>query len=132
MGLDMTAFKTKSTPEEIQLAKELANSGVEVTPIQTEELHDWRKHPDLHGLMEEIWKEKGGTGEFNCEDVNLNLQDLERIEERVKARSLPKTSGFFFGISENNDWELKDDLDFIRKAKEAINEGYQVFYTSWW
>jgi hypothetical protein len=95
------------------------------------ELHYWRKHPDLHGWMEMLYREKGGTAEnFNCVNVSLDAQDLDRLEADIRAASLPKTTGFFFGASDGS--ETEDDLQFIAKAREAIAAGATVFYSSWW
>jgi hypothetical protein len=45
---------------------------------------------------------------------------------------LPQTQGFFFGNSQLDEEEVKDDLEFIRDAREAIAAGEYVYYTSWW
>ena len=44
------------------------------------ELAYWRKHPNLQGWMEDLYLEKGGEGEFNCQDVELTLEDLDALE----------------------------------------------------
>ena len=31
-----------------------------------EQIHYWRKHPNLHGWMEDLYRAKGGAAEFNC------------------------------------------------------------------
>lgn len=126
MGLDQFAIKTKLKPSnEVDFGEEVYNEGVE-----REEIQYWRKHPDLHGWMENLYFEKGGDRVFNCTPVILTLQDLDNLEEAIRDRALPKTSGFFFG--ESDDKRAADDLEFIKDAREAINEGYTVFYDSWW
>lgn len=94
------------------------------------ELHYWRKHPNLHGWMERLYREKGGKQEFNCAHVQLTSQDLDRLEADIRAKALPETTGFFFGASDGT--EIDDDLRFIAKAREAIKDGLTVYYTSWW
>ena len=42
-------------------------------------LGEWRKHPNLQGWMENLWRSKGGEGEFNCVQVELNGDDLQRF-----------------------------------------------------
>ena len=97
----------------------------------SEEIMYWRKHPNLHGWMEDLYFEKGGKADsFNCVPVELTLEDLTKLEEAILKGSLPHTSGFFFGES-GEDVDPKD-LEFIKLAKEAIAEGDQVFYDSWW
>lgn len=94
-------------------------------------LHYWRKHPNLHGWMERLYYDKGGKEDvFNCVNVQLTEDDLDRLEKSVKNENLPHTEGFFFGESQPEDRE--DDLEFIKKAREAISEGDDVYYTSWW
>jgi hypothetical protein len=91
----------------------------------------WRKHPNLHGWMEQLYRDQGGDEDsFNCVPVVLTLDDLDRLEEAIKANELPHTSGFFFGESDGT--EVDDDLAFVAKAREAIGQGLNVFYDSWW
>ena len=90
----------------------------------------WRKHPDLQGWMEELYRAKGGVEEFNCVPVRLESEDLDALEEAVRDGDLPRTSGFFFG--ESSDDDADDDLRFIRDARAELAEGRAVYYTSWW
>lgn len=121
MGLDMYAHTLDASP---------------ATPVDFDvehygELHYWRKHPNLHGWMERLYREKGGrNASFNCVNLLLTLDDLDRLEADVRARKLPPTSGFFFGASDGS--EIEDDLRFIAKAREAIEDGLTVYYSSWW
>ena len=122
MGLDMFVFATD----------EKIGGDVDFTlPKKVKELHRWRKHPNLHGWMEALYREKGGSApDFNCVEVALNSTDIEALEMDIKGKNLPFTEGFFFGHSFGN--ETEDDLDFIKKAKSAFAEGKTVFYGSWW
>ena len=121
MGLDMYA----------SITTEKLESEVDFKPEQASELHYWRKHPDLHGWMEQLYYQKGGTSDcFNCVTVALTLADIERLEKAIRSYELPETSGFFFGQSCPED--LEDDLKFIDKARKAIAKGQTVFYDSWW
>lgn len=126
MGLDMYANRVK---------KGLITEAVDFNIAENEEteqnIHYWRKHPNLHGWMESLYRKKGGQDEnFNCVNVQLTEEDLVKLEKDIKEGNLPKTSGFFFGESDGT--EIEDDLSFIRKAKMAIKDGYDVYYTSWW
>jgi hypothetical protein len=98
--------------------------------VKTEEIAYWRKHPDLHGWMENLYREKGGMEKsFNGDPVVLTLADLDRLEDDILEVNLPKTTGFFFGesggISLNN-------LQFVLEARKAIQEGDTVYYDSSW
>lgn len=122
MGLDMYARKTK----------ERLPSPVDFD-VESEEIHYWRKHPNLHGWMESLYRKKGGAEEsFNVAPVQLTMDDLAALRDAIEGRALPETAGFFFGNSYNTDEERADDLQFIEKAITAIGEGYSVYYSSWW
>lgn len=121
MGLDMYACTTRTKP----------TSPVDFDAADTAEFHYWRKHPDLHGWMEDLYRRKGGRAEsFNCVAVALTAADLHRLEADLIAGKLPETSGFFFGGSDGT--ERENDLAFVRKARQFLAEGLTVFYTSWW
>lgn len=121
MGLDMYAM---ITTEALPAAVDFKANGAT-------ELHYWRKHPNLHGWMRDLYYAKGGKAEsFNLVPVALSLEDLDRLEAAIRDGSLPPTSGFFFG--ETDGTEAEDDLAFIAKAREAIAAGCTVYYDSWW
>jgi hypothetical protein len=121
MGLDMYANVLFTAPA----------SPVDFEVEQDGELHYWRKHPNLHGWMERLYREKGGQdASFNCVNLLLTADDLNRLEADIRAGNLPPTSGFFFGESDGS--EVEDDLRFIAKAREAMAEGLIVYYSSWW
>lgn len=121
MGLDMYAYKTLTPVPAVDFK----------APADSLEIAYWRKHPDLHGLMECLYRAKGGKEDsFNCVPVCLDLADLALIEHAVLSAQLPETVGFFFGVSQPEDIEI--DLAFIKDAREAIAQGFQVFYDSWW
>lgn len=121
MGLDMFAYATFA---------DIAGS-VDFDVKDATQLHYWRKHPDLHGWMSLLYREKDGSNsEFNCVNVRLDERDLDQLEADIKEKRLPRTAGFFFGESDGS--ESEDDLAFIGKAREALITGATVFYTSWW
>lgn len=121
MGLDMYACKTRET----------ITAPVDFDVKDVEEIHYWRKHPNLHGWMEQLYREKDGkAASFNVVNLQLTANDLDRLERAITRKDLPLTEGFFFGESDGT--ELADDLAFIAKAREALADGYTVFYSSWW
>jgi len=130
MGLDQYAYKTKlkpSKPVDFQDEVYMANENNENS---SEEFMYWRKHPNLHGFMEQLYREKGGESDFNCRPVELTQEDIDRLAASIVDQELPETRGFFFGESDGS--EYNQDLDFCKQATEAIKEGYTVFYDSWW
>lgn len=122
MGLDQYAKARKGEPVE--------KDGNLEYPDQRE-LAYWRKHPNLEGWMSNLYSEKGGTDEFNCQEVELTLEDLDELERAINSKDLPETAGFFFG-DDSDEYYREKDLEFIRDARNAIEDGYTVIYTSWW
>lgn len=109
---------------------------------EKKELAYWRKHPNLQGWMENLWETKGCPGltednsgnmlgDFNCIPVELTYDDLDSLENAVKNDELPETVGFFFGTDKGNEYK-EQDLEFIQKAREALDSGLTVMYDSWW
>ena len=140
MGLDQLAYSRPAT----------------ATNDDTDEcLVQWRKHPNLQGWMERLWrKQKYGdattpdpiTGEgysnetymndpFNCEELELTADDIERLRLDIQNKTLNgghgDTTGFFFGDS-SDEYYRETDIEFCDKAKAALNKGCKVIYYSWW
>lgn len=90
----------------------------------------WRKHPNLHGWMERLYRKRGGEGEFNCASVRLTSEDLEQLLDDLYNGRLPATSGFFFGTSDPS--RGPEDCDFVNRARSVIDCGWAVYYDSWW
>lgn len=95
------------------------------------EIAYWRKHPNLQGWMENLWHSKGGVGEFNCVEVELTIEDLDDLQNAIQGGSLPETHGFFFGSMKDEEYK-EQDLQFVKNAARAIDDGYKVSYSSWW
>lgn len=121
MGLDMYAHTTTEQPA----------APVDFKAEEVREIHYWRKHPNLHGWMEQLYRAKGGKdATFNCVNLQLTAEDFDQLEAAIRDNGLPATIGFFFGISDGS--EIEDDLDFVAKARQALAAGLTVFYSSWW
>lgn len=118
MGLDQNAYSRQ----------QLINAEVDFESQDEDvEFFYWRKHANLQGWMEGLYRQKGGTDpDFNCVNVQLTLEDLDALERAT----LPHTTGFFFG--ETTDEDLAKDKVFIADARLRISNGESVYYTSWW
>ena len=130
MGLDMFAWRVKAADviDDFTVRESDDGSGSRV-----EEFFYWRKHHDLHGWMNALYRTKGGTKEFfNCVKVRLSLTDLDQLEKDVSNYTLPETTGFFFGDNPQDIESKINDLDFIKQARQIIKEGDAVYYDSWW
>jgi hypothetical protein len=82
----------------------------------TLDLGYWRKHPDLHGF---ITREFAG-GQDECQDIELSVENMERIIEAIKNKELPHTEGFFFGQSTGDEDETS--IDIFKRAIGWVNE----------
>ena len=124
MGLDQYAYKSKVSSDEF-------------TADNQEKIFYWRKNPDLHGWMEQLWEQKNEELVVNNPDIQFNtvyleltIDDLTNLEYQNDGETLPQTKGFFFGKSDKSDKE--SNKEFIEIARQAINDEYRVYYFSWW
>ena len=123
MGLDQYAMARKGESKTDEEGFEYYEDSME--------LAYWRKHPNLQGWMQDLWYTKGGEGEFNCVDLELEAEDLDLLEQSLDEEALPETAGFFFGTDSSIHY-AEQDREFIREARAAIKQGYTVVYSSWW
>ena len=138
MGLDQYATARKGEPRKVPqtwTTTDADGNEEEVVEYYNEwddtiELAEWRKHPNLQGWMESLWNVKGNDGEFNCQDLELTLDDLDNLEKSLDNEALPETAGFFFG-GNADDHYAEADREFIVQARAAIKQGYTVVYSSW-
>jgi len=113
MGLDQTAY-TKDKDGE------------------TTDIQYWRKHNALDGWMQDLWVGKGGTGEWNCSELELNAHDIEQLEAAVANDELPETVGFFYGgDSRHDEYQKEKTLTFIKEAYALLSKGEKVYYSAW-
>lgn len=116
MGLDMYAYIARKKGDDLSTVREIAY---------------WRKHPNLHGWMENLYRDRGGNETFNGVELELSWEDVDRLEKTIKAGKLPFTEGFFFGQPADNIY-YEDDLKFCINAKAELFLGLKVFYNSSW
>jgi hypothetical protein len=130
MGLDMYAYAAqKGQHEKFWEDYDFATESSSVP--KPRELAYWRKHPNLHGWMHRLWIEKGNAGDFNGDELELTLEDLDQLEQDVERGRLPSTQGFFFG-NDSDQFYKAQDLQFIQQARDAIRAGERVCYNSSW
>jgi hypothetical protein len=136
MGLDMYAYTAPAElvgDQQVDLGDKLFADGKPLEGVDTDFAY-WRKFNHLHGWMEELYRKKGGAREtFNCATVRLTLEDLTELHSAASDKTLTATEGFFFGAQEPFDDDCQFTvLDFVQKARMAIDEGKAVVYDSWW
>jgi len=130
MGLDQYArFLTEE--EEVDRRNDPDNQEY------VEEDFYWRKHRLLQAWMENLYRSKGGEGEFNCVDVELDIFDINALERDIEEADLPDEHGFFWGNEDPSEYHSENsyyekDKQFVEAAKSALAEGKRVIYSSWW
>jgi len=131
MGLDMYAYAAYRGQHDEYWENYNHEKG-DSTVDKPREIMYWRKHPNLHGWMEQLAKRKGVEyNTFNGVELELTYDDILELEQVVLDSQLPSTSGFFFG-DDADDYYKEQDLEFIRKAKAELFLGIPVFYNSSW
>lgn len=125
MGLDQYAYVAE-------------RAGTEYDDAGRQELAYWRKHPNLHGWMQQLWEkrerpapENDPAGTFNGVELELEWRDIERLEEAVSQGALPATTGFFFGNNSDEHYR-EQDLKFCQQARTELFFKRRVFYNSSW
>ena len=119
MGLDQNAYKVK---------KKYAISSIAVKDNCLEDSNEimyWRKSYDVQDFMENLYRKKGGKNEFNCEVVRVTNRDLDNFEKYVIEDETCQMSGAC-------KYDIEQNKKFIQLARDAILEGYYVYYWSWW
>jgi hypothetical protein len=134
MGLDMYAYVGNPGQRDDYWYKSLDRDS---TVNKPRDIAYWRKHPNLHGWMEQLWVSKGKPGrkhddsDFNGIELELTWEDVDNLERAVRHGMLPSTEGFFFG-NPSDDVYYERDLEFCVNAKTELFLGLRVFYNSSW
>lgn len=98
-------------------------------PDDADKFFEWRKHPDLHGWMQNLYNEKNGyDSTFNGATILLTKDDIVKLRDDILYDNLPHTTGPFFGESDSTD--AGGDLLFCRKALKLIEDGCKICYFS--
>ena len=138
MGLDMYAYVAQKAGQQNEYYEAEGDyvdgewKPHKATVSKPREIAYWRKHPNLHGWMEQLAQDKGlSYNTFNGVELELTWEDLDMLERAVTHKQLPSTSGFFFGNNSDDDY-YESDLSFIKNAKAELFLGLKVFYNSSW
>jgi hypothetical protein len=139
MGLDMYAYSANKAGAQTEYWDNsyIIDGEVVSTCTKPKEIMYWRKHPNLHGWMENLWQRKGCPGAtsdadtFNGIELELTWEDLMELEYDIAHKALPSTTGFFFG-DDSDTYYKKQDQEFIKEAKADLFLGLKVYYNSSW
>jgi hypothetical protein len=74
------------------------------------------------------WENAFNSGQY----VLITSELLDELEMRIHYDDLPYGAGFFWGTSSRDDRERERDLSFVKMARELIDQGETLIYTSWW
>lgn len=131
MGLDMYAYAAQKGQHRQYWEDYDFEKNTSSVP-KPREIAYWRKHPNLHGWMERLAEQKNlDYDSFNGVELELTWEDLEALEQDIRNKQLPGTTGFFFGDNADDHYR-EDDLAFVRNAKAELFCGLKVFYNSSW
>ena len=93
---------------------------------------------DMNKATEKLYGPINVEFDSSIEAELLELIDITNLEKAILNKELPESEGFFFG-NDSYSWDKEelqeqkeDDLKFIDAAKQAIMEGDEVVYSSWW
>ena len=140
MGLDMYAYVAARAGQQDEYNEQEGDWDLETREWVTKgvvpkprELAYWRKHPNLHGWMEQLWQKKNpeDMSSFNGIELELTWQDVDDLEQAVMHKQLPTTSGFFFGRDADEEY-YEQDLRFVKETRAELFLGLKVFYNSSW
>jgi hypothetical protein len=144
MGLDMYAYVGRKGQRDEFYEQDLdfdSKTGEWIVPeggvAKPIQIAYWRKHPSLHGWMQQLWVQRGRPGqhpdypEFNGVELELSWEDVDDLERAIRTGNLPFTEGFFFGKPSDQIY-FEEDLRFCTEAKAEIFLGFKVFYNSSW
>ena len=107
MGLDMYL-----TGEKFVMNAELKEDGFRLRS-KSVELGYWRKHPNLHGYIVQTFAD----GKDECQDIYLGGSErIRTIIAAIKTRELPDTTGFFFGVSDESQEQIDQDVAIFESA----------------
>lgn len=136
MGLDMYAYTAARAGQQHEFYQgaefnETTHNFENTAITKPVEIAYWRKHPNLHGWMQQLWESRGNCGSFNGDELELTAEDLDALEQAVTHGQLPTTGGFFFGNPVDSHYR-KQDIEFVKNARAEMFLGLKVFYNSSW
>ena len=102
----------------------------------SETIHTHRKFNALQGFMQKEWEAAGHTDEFNCSELYITEEILDRLEAKIAADELDPTEGFFFGSTEKDEWYLEDIKELKEKVipdiRERLRDDESIVYSCWY
>ena len=142
MGLDM--YLERANREELNgwdnLTEEERERSFGMSPWN--EVCYWRKANQIRNWFVENC---GYPEDGNCEEIEVSKEDLENLVDtcrkvinnpKLAKDLLPRSSGFFYGSQEYDEWYFEDLEDTVSACERIIRdtdwEKEKVIYTDWW
>lgn len=127
--------------EDLKIAKELKSTFPDIkiqNVFEFEELGYFRKHPNLHGYIENIYRERITDDDdvFNQTLVVLTKQDITDLVNHCYGIvngtiEDEEITGYFFGESDEETW--RESLTTFTKILNTVDfDKETVLYDSWW
>lgn len=122
MGLDAYAYAVNYQP-----TKSVDFTFPKEIDAETALFFQWRKNWCIQQIMAEIYFNKEGQDfSFNCAKVVIDEDDLDYIESEIRL------SDYEDEYPDDREVERERDLNFVKLAREKIQQGFTVVYDSWW
>ena len=91
----------------------------------------WRNFRQLDFWALLLYCRKGGEGDFNCTYLRLDTGDLAALYILAHEETFYE-GGSFLDSNESREYEYKHLMEFIKKAKKAIQDGDAIYYSNCW
>lgn len=127
MGLDMSFYKLGGVSS-ISSLGEVTTSD----KFSTEEIKYYRKFNALHGLLNELYLNRGGS-DMNCVLFNIGLFEVNYIRKHCLEKTLKPVEGFFWGRQDEvTNEQYSELLDLCFLMEKLIGEGWYIAYCGDW
>lgn len=100
----------------------------------------WRKNRQLNGWMQDLYIKKHSNDKdfdesFNCKKLELDADDIHALIADIEDGCLAERDdhGFFWGSFGYDKDQAEIDLDFCKRALEALkDEDVGIYYSCWY
>ena len=106
----------------------------------------WRKANAIHKwFVDNVQGHEDDCGTYAVDEGELDKLELAcrtvlaakgtKKEKEVAMKILPPCEGFFFGGTDIDEYyysDLEDTLEIIERARKAIADGADIYYSSFW
>ena len=103
-----------------------SKKGKHDTPV---EIGFWWKHSNLHNHIENIWRNRKNTGDFNAVYCKLTEKNIYEIINKSKNDSFDsKNYKFEIFFCRSGAHQNKDTIDIMQQALQEIRSGKSIYY----